>query len=110
MLLKFLEQLERFLFEHGAARHGFGWLLRASRYAYALAHDVARGQLSLRAMSLVYTTLLSIVPLLALSFSVLKGMGYHRDLEPVLFQFLQPMGDRGYELTSQIMQFVDNAS
>ena len=59
-------------------------------------------------MSLVYTTLLSIVPLIALSFSVLKGLGYHRELEPVLYSFLEPLGDRGYELTAQIMSFVDN--
>jgi membrane protein len=58
----------------------------------------------------VYTTLLSIVPLLAVSFSVLKGLGYHRDLEPVLYEFLEPLGDRGYEITVQIMGFVDNVS
>ncbi|MGD8734796.1 MAG: YihY/virulence factor BrkB family protein, partial [Gammaproteobacteria bacterium] len=42
------------------------------RYVYAVGRDVAEGQLTLRAMSLVYTTLLSIVPLIAFSFSVLK--------------------------------------
>lgn len=79
------------------------------RYPYALLRDFAKGDLTLRAVSLVYTTLLSVVPLAALSFSVLKGLGYHRDLEPVLYQFLQPLGDRGYELTSQIMEFVERA-
>ena len=38
------------------------------------------GQLTLRAMGLVYTTLLSIVPLLALSFSVLKAFGVHNQI------------------------------
>jgi membrane protein len=49
------------------------WKLRAlriGRTALVLGQDLARGQLTLRAMSLVYTTLLSLVPLLALSFSV----------------------------------------
>jgi membrane protein len=69
---------------------------------------VLRGDLALRAMSLVYTTLLSIVPLIALSFSVLKGLGYHHELEPMLFNFLEPIGAKGPELTAQIMQFVDN--
>jgi membrane protein len=59
-------------------------------------------------MSLVYTTLLSIVPLLALSFSVLKGLGYHRELEPVLFEFLAPLGDRAPEITKRVIEFVDN--
>ena len=70
--------------------------------------DILRGDLTLRAMSLVYTTLLSIVPLIALSFSVLKGLGYHRELEPVLYSFLEPLGDAAYELTAQVMGFVDN--
>lgn len=78
------------------------------RYVYALAYDLWRGDLTLRAMSLVYTTLMSIVPLLALSFSVLKGLGYHRDLEPVLYQFLEPLGDKAFTLTNQTMEFVDN--
>jgi membrane protein len=37
--------------------------------------DFTQGQLSLRAMGLAYTTLLSLVPLLAVIFSVLKGFG-----------------------------------
>src|SRR6056297_1880690 len=34
------------------------------RYTYAVVRDLMSGQLTMRAMSLVYTTLLSIVPLL----------------------------------------------
>jgi membrane protein len=49
----------------------------AVRIATALGRDLVRGQLTLYAMSLVYTTLLSLVPLLAVSFSVLKGFGVH---------------------------------
>jgi len=70
-------------------------------------HDLLRGELTLRAMSLVYTTLLSIVPLLALSFSVLKGLGYHHTLEPVIYRFLEPIGDKATTLTQQTMEFID---
>ena len=35
------------------------------RHAYAVLRDIFSGQLTLRAMSLVYTTLLSVVPLIA---------------------------------------------
>lgn len=110
MLNSLLHRLECLLFEPPDSVIGRPiWrLLRALRFAYALARDVTRGDLTLRAMSLVYTTLLSIVPLIALSFSVLKGLGYHRELEPVLYSFLEPLGDKAYELTSQIMGFVDN--
>ena len=68
------------------------------------------GDLTLRAMSLVYTTMLAIVPLLAFAFSVLKGLGFHRDLEPMLQGFLAPLGPRAGELTGQIIGFVDNVS
>jgi membrane protein len=60
---------------------------KALRVIYATISDLASGELSLRAMSLVYTTLLSIVPLLALSFSVLKAMGAHNEIEPFCFNF-----------------------
>jgi membrane protein len=110
MIAAILTRIECWLFEPPDSLIGKPlWLAtRILRYPYALARDIARGDLTLRAMSLVYTTLLSIVPLIALSFSVLKGLGYHRELEPVLYSFLEPLGDRAYELTAQVMQFVDN--
>jgi len=66
------------------------------------------GQLNFRAMSLVYTTLLSLVPLLAVSFSVLKGFGVHNQIEPALLNLLAPLGDKGLEITDKIIEFVDN--
>jgi len=82
-------------------------LLKLLRYPYALTRDLAHGQLNLRAMSLVYSTLLSLAPFLALAFSVLKGLGYDQDLEVVLYQFLEPIGDKATELTARIMGFVN---
>lgn len=110
MIAPLLARLEQWLFEPPESMIGQPiWkLTRILRYPYALIRDITRGDLTLRAMSLVYTTLLSVVPIIALSFSVLKGLGYHRELEPLLYSFLEPLGDRGYELTSQIMTFVDN--
>lgn len=84
------------------------WPLRVLRVGHALANDLLEGQLTLRAMSLVYTTLLSLVPLLALSFSVLKGFGVHNQIEPLLLRVLTPLGERAPELTSSIIGFVDN--
>ncbi|HEX7113595.1 MAG TPA: YihY/virulence factor BrkB family protein [Steroidobacter sp.] len=110
MIAALLTRLEHLLFEPPDSLVGrpLRIAVRILRYPYAVTRDVLRGDLTLRAMSLVYTTLLSIVPLLALSFSVLKGLGYHRDLEPVLFSFLEPLGERAYELTARIMDFVEN--
>jgi membrane protein len=81
-----------------------------ARYSFALVRDLLRGELSLRAMSLVYTTMLAVVPLLAFGFAVLKGLEFHRQLEPLLNNFFAPLGDRAEELTSRVMGFVDNVS
>lgn len=71
--------------------------------------EIHTNELTLRAMSLVYTTLLSLVPLLALSFSVLKAFGVvDNQLEPLLLKFLTPLGEKGVEITQKIMEFVSN--
>ncbi|MCO6441585.1 MAG: YihY/virulence factor BrkB family protein [Nitrococcus mobilis] len=78
------------------------------RLGYAVLRDLSRGQLMLQATSLVYTTLLSLVPLLAVSFSVLKAFGVHNQIEPTLNQFLAPLGPKGAEITQRIIEFVEN--
>ena len=78
------------------------------RLLYAVARDLAEGQLTLRAMSLVYTTLLSLVPLLALSFSVLKAFGVHNQVRPMLLTWLAPLGDKGLQMTEHVIGFVEN--
>ncbi|BAZ95146.1 hypothetical protein TspCOW1_30300 [Thiohalobacter sp. COW1] len=83
-------------------------LIRSLRLLYVMVRDFLSGDLTLRAMSLVYTTLLSLVPLLAVSFSVLKGFGVHKQIEPLLYGFLEPLGPKGSEVAAQIMTFVDN--
>jgi len=84
------------------------WIFVPVRLLVVVARQLVRGQLNLRAMSLVYTTLLSIVPLLAVSFSVLKGFGVHNQIEPLLMNFLQPLGPKGKELSDNIIGFVEN--
>jgi membrane protein len=103
--------VESWLWPAGSADHAaVAYWRTAGRYAYALLRDLLQGHLSLRAMSLVYTTMLAVVPLLAFAFSLLKGLGVHRQLEPLLRNFMAPLGPRGDELTSRIVVFVDNVS
>lgn len=78
------------------------------RIALAVGRDLTQGPLTLWAMSLVYTTLLSLVPLLALAFSVLKAFGAHNVAEPLIAQLLAPLGPQGTELTARIIGFVEN--
>ena len=108
MIDQFKQWLERKIWEQSASR---GWrrpAFTALRIAYALTRDVTEGTLSLRAMSLVYTTLLSLVPLLAITFSVLKGFGVHNQIEPFLMGVLAPLGDQGSEIAARVIGFVDN--
>lgn len=86
------------------------FLISVLRHLYAVLRDVFSGQLTLRAMSLVYTTLLSVVPLMAFSFSLLKGLGVHKDLESRLYAVLEPLGSKGIEITDQLMTLVENVN
>jgi len=91
--------------QRGTAGHVIAVILR---YMYGLIRDMFSGQITLRAMSLVYTTLLSVVPLIAFSFSVLKAFGVHNQLEPLLYELLKPLGTQGAQITTQVIELVDN--
>ena len=80
---------------------------RALQLLAAAVREYLSGRLGLHATSFVYTTLLSIVPLVAVSFSVLKAFGVHNLAEPLLRRFLAPLGEAGGEITARIIQFVE---
>ena len=82
--------------------------IRLLRLAVGTAREFQDGDLALRAMSLVYTTLLSLVPFLAVAFSVLKAFGAHHALEPLLARALAPLGEQGESVSRQVIGFVDN--
>ena len=84
------------------------FVVRCAQIVYSIARKFVDGQLSLEAMSLVYTTLLALVPLLAVMFSVLKALGVHNQAEPMLLELLNPLGSQAQEVTDQILHFVDN--
>jgi membrane protein len=109
-MLKAVEQLEDLVFVRSAEmRAPWGPLLRVLRYPVALVRDWVGGEINVRAMSLAYTTLLSIVPLLAFTFAILKLIGAHAKIGIVLFEFLRPLGDSAaHELTESVLQFVRN--
>ena len=104
--------LEKLLFDGPRQSANTAWtrLSRFLRYPYAVLRDLWHGALNLRAMGLVYTTLLSIVPLLAFAFAVFKGMNVHRELEPLVYEFFRPVGSNADELTARVMGFVENIS
>lgn len=82
--------------------------IQAIRLAIAVGLEFRHRLLDARAAGLVYTTLLSLVPFLAVMFSVLKAFGVHHQIEPLLAQTLEPLGPKSLEVTATIIGFVDN--
>jgi membrane protein len=83
-------------------------MMTLARLLLVLARDLAYGQLTLRATGLVYTTLLSLVPLLALSFSVLKAFGVYNQIDPILLNFLAPLGEKSVDVSKWLIRFIEN--
>ncbi|MBD3377057.1 YihY family inner membrane protein [candidate division KSB1 bacterium] len=114
-LLEYLKSTRQFLTED-IWRADFSKLSRARSILYfqlQLLYLVAKGffqdRLTVRASALAYATLLSIVPLLALSFSLLKAFGFHNRLAPTLTGFLSPLGDQAVNtIVPNVLTFVDN--
>jgi membrane protein len=108
-MLKWLENLEDGLFlQSRSMGPPWGATLRWLRYPAALIRDWLGGEINIRAMSLAYTTLLSLVPLMVFSFAILKGLGARGDLRFIVNEFFRPMGSAAAQLTESVMQFVAN--
>src|SRR5262245_27079123 len=97
--------------EDWSARGGLrGWGVQTLRFVVAAVRASQDRLLNLYAMGLVYTTLLSLVPFLAVAFSLLKAFDAHFRLEPVLAQMLAPLGPQGAELTARVVEFVSRVN
>jgi membrane protein len=104
-----LQRLEEGLFQKSRGMGPpWGAVLRVLRYPAALIRDWLGGELNIRAMSLAYTTLLSLVPLLVFTFAILKGLGARGDLKFILQEFFRPLGSGANQLTDIVLQFVNN--
>lgn len=84
-------------------------VIKTLRLISFTSRELMNNELQLRAVSLVYTTLLSIVPLIAFSFSILQSFGVvNNQLEPILQNFLAPLGEQGVQISQKILEFVGN--
>lgn len=112
MIAALRNRIDTLVWGNVLSKHGLPGRVVAGvlRNLYAVLRDIFSGQLTLRAMSLVYTTLLSVVPLIAFSFAVLKGLGAHKSLEERLYTVLEPLGSKGAEITDQLMTLVNNVN
>ncbi len=80
--------------------------LRTLRIGYAVGRDLLGGQLNLHAMSLVYTTLLSLIPLLAVSFTFFRAFNLDSGFEQLLISYLKPLGNKGEQLATAVVDAV----
>ena len=75
-----------------------------------VARDFIEKLVKLQAMALAFKTLLSLAPLLAVVFVILKGLDVHNRMEPALAEALAPLGEKGQEITAHLIGFVDKMS
>ena len=110
--MNLIERWKQKILESDASAHG--WFARNAvfwiRLASAILMKFGDKSLHLQSTSLAYTTLLSLVPFLAVTFSVLKGFGVQNQLRPMLMQSLEPLGEKGIEIGESILTYVDNLS
>ena len=77
------------------------------RIVLMVARDFIEKLVKLQAMALAFKTLLSLAPLLAVVFAILKGFGVHNRMEPVLAEALAPLGEGAQDITVRLIGFVD---
>ena len=86
------------------------WFHSALKIAVMVWQDFFQNLVKLQAMALAFKTLLSLAPLLAVLFSILKAFGVHNRMEPALAEALSPLGEKGREITVYLIGFVDRMS
>lgn len=60
-----------------------------------------------KAAALTYSSLLALVPLLAIMFALLKGLGVHNTMEPILLKYLASGSD---EVVNRVLGYINNTN
>lgn len=99
--------IERLLRETDPAVFGpvKGRLVKLAQAAIIVCRGFLDDQCLLRASALTFSTLLAIVPLFALAFAVLKGLGVQNTLEPFI---LEQVAAGSHEIVDQIVTYINN--
>ena len=108
MLLNTLHNIDHKIIQTLGQFDNRQFVVRLLLAIYCSAREVNNSYLSLHAKSLVYTTLISLVPLLAIGFALLKSFGVHNQIAPMLHNALEPLGEKGGEISTFIINFIDN--
>lgn len=81
------------------------WLLRQLQTVALVLRDFFVNQCFLRAAALTYYTMLSLVPLLALTFALLKAFGVQNLLQPLIFEKLKVSDGR---IAEAVLSYINN--
>jgi len=87
------------------SRGAKGSVLRFFRAAAFVSLNFLEHKCLLRATALSFTTILSLVPLFALAFAVLKGLGVQNTLEPLILEHLTAGSG---EVAERIISYINN--
>jgi membrane protein len=83
------------------------FLLRQAQIVSLVVRDFFADHCMLRASALTYSTLLSIVPLLALMFAFLKGLGVQNVLEPII---LERLAIGSEQIITAFIRYINNTN
>ena len=83
------------------------WSVRGLRFLHTLFKEMSSSELNLRAAGLVYTTILSMVPALAVTFAILKAFNVHERLAPALREVLMPFGEQAQSVAAEVVAYVE---
>lgn len=78
------------------------------RLIYRLIESVSKEGIRTRSQALAYTTILSIVPFMAVSFSILKSFGVYQNFIPTLNKVFESTGIQDENIMNTLIGFVDN--
>ncbi len=106
-ILKLKNSWHRLLWEQDPRQLNFvqAFLLRQLQTVVLVIHDFMQDRCMLRASALTYSSLLAIVPMLALTFALLKAFGVQNSLEPLI---LEKLNVGSQEVVSSILSYVNN--
>jgi membrane protein len=82
-------------------------LLRVGQLGSRVVRDFVADRCLLRASALTYTSLLSFIPLLALMFSMLKGLGVQNKLEPLIIEHIAVGSE---EVITRVIEYINNTN
>ncbi len=98
------------IWDWGSSHHNgpLKFLRTLARIAYLVTVGFLKDQCIIRASALTFTTMLSIVPFLAVAFSLMKGMGF-QDSNFIHDMLLKVSAGRE-EVVTKILEYVDNTN